>query len=195
MDRREFSMKPFSEDPPWRGPRRSAASRPARTSPGAERGPAPRPPDAGEGGGDPGRLTAEHHALARLVGGDPAGLLLTRLRVRHAGFHGAEDRADLRGGSGRAAPSPRYVTSSARRRGGARISRRGRRPQARGTGARARCHARPRATSRLWPWAVSINDKVEFRIDQRLGRSKPLSPTVVAAATRSRPEASLVLAG
>jgi hypothetical protein len=31
------------------------------------------------------------------------------------------------------------------------------------------------------------DDQVAFGVDQRLERSKPLSPTVVAAATRSRP--------
>ena len=43
------------------------------------------------------------------------------------------------------------------------------------------------ATSRLWPWAVSITTQSHPASISASERAKPASPTVVAAATRSRP--------
>ena len=52
-----------------------------------------------------------------------------------------------------------------------------------------------RATSLLWPWAVSMMTTSHSAASSASVRSKPLSPTVVAAATRRRPAASLVALG
>ncbi len=56
--------------------------------------------------------------------------------------------------------------------------------------------ARPRRRpSSLWPCAVSITIRSHSASISASVRSKPLSPTVVAAATRSRPAPSLVACG
>jgi IMP dehydrogenase len=52
-----------------------------------------------------------------------------------------------------------------------------------------------RPTSTLWPWAVSMTMQSHPASISASERANPLSPTVVAAATRSRPSASLVASG
>ena len=51
------------------------------------------------------------------------------------------------------------------------------------------------ATRSLWPWAVSTMIRSHSASSSASVRSKPVSPTVVAAATRRRPASSLVALG